>query len=582
MASAVISDPRIGTELAGYRIEETLGRGGMGIVYLARDPWLDRRVALKLITPELAARASFRERFLRESQLAAPLEHAHVIPIYEAGEVDGVLYLAMRYVPGTDLGGLLDAGPLEPTRALAILEQVAIALDAAHAKGLVHRDVKPGNILLAQDEDADQISAVYLSDFGLTKHETDEVQLTAAEDVIGTLAYAAPEQIEGDEVGPAVDVYSLGCVLYECLVGDVPFPTESKMELLWAHLEEAPPRLSERSPQFPSSLDGVLARALAKSPGERFERCGEFVAAAWLALAGDGEASKLARRTRAAVPRRDVRNPYKGLRAFSEEDADDFFGREALTEEIADRLAAGERFLAIVGPSGSGKSSVVRAGLLPLLRAGTIPGSGRWPIVEFRPGARPVEELEAALGRVPGTGAVLPHLGTDPSALCREARKLVADSGASLLVVIDQFEELFTMTDDERRGQFLALLERAVTDPDSPVRVVVTLRADFYDRPLRVRGLSELVEAGHVAVHPLSPGELESAITSPAVGAGVELEQALVAEIVADVVDQPGALPLLQHALGELFERRDGRTLTEESYREIRGVGGALAARAAS
>ena len=342
MRGAVLTDERVGTELAGYRIEALLGRGGMGVVYLARDPWLQRQVALKLITPERAEHSGFRERFLRESRLAASLEHAHVIPIYEAGEADGALYLAMRYVEGTDLGALLEEQrALPPAQALAILEPVAVALDAAHTKGLVHRDVKPGNILIAPGPEPSRPESVYLSDFGLTKHAHDEVELTGAEDVIGTLAYVSPEQIEGETVGSEADIYSLGCVPHECLVGIVPFATDSKMQLLWAHLEQPPLVPSAENPTLPEAIDDVIARALAKAPAERLSSC--------------------------------------GLRAFGEAGADDFFGRDTLVEELLDRLAGGERLLAVVGPSGSGKSSVVAAGLLPLIRDGGISGSEAWP-----------------------------------------------------------------------------------------------------------------------------------------------------------------------------------------------------------
>ena len=266
MAQAVPADPRVGSEIAGYAIESLLGRGGMGVVYLARDPWLERRVALKLVVPELSADARFRERFLRESKLAASLEHANVVPIYEAGEDEGLLYLAMRYVEGSDLGVVLEERHrLEPELTLDLLAQIAVGLDAAHAKGLVHRDVKPGNILLATGEPGGEFSAVYLSDFGLSKPATDrdEEGAVEAEGVVGTLTYVAPEQIEGGEVGAATDVYALGCVLYECLVGEVPFAAESRFRLLVAHLQEPPPRASEHNEDASGCPPGRGARGCA-------------------------------------------------------------------------------------------------------------------------------------------------------------------------------------------------------------------------------------------------------------------------------------------------------------------------------
>ncbi len=248
MAESVGADPRIGTEVAGYRIESLAGRGGMGVVYLAEQLALKRRVALKLLAPELAEDARFRERFLRESALAASLEHPSVIPIHDAGEADGVLYLAMRYVEGTDLHRLLaEEGWLAPERAVAILELVAAALDAAHSRGLVHRDVKPANILLARGDEAGE--QVYLSDFGLTRQTAEDGSLAETGDVVGTIDYIAPEQVEGRAVGGRAEQYALACVLFECLTGDVPYRDESKLGVLFGHLNEEPPKLTSLKQQ---------------------------------------------------------------------------------------------------------------------------------------------------------------------------------------------------------------------------------------------------------------------------------------------------------------------------------------------
>ena len=228
MSDSVAADPRIGSEIAGYRIERLLGRGGMGVVYLAEQRVLSRKVALKLLAPELAVDARFRERFLRESELAASLDHPNVIPIYDAGETAGVLYLAMRYVEGGDLGDLLDTEKqLVAKRALELLEPVAEALDAAHARGLVHRDVKPANVLLAQG--AGMAEHVYLADFGLTKHTDEGRSLTESEQLLGTIDYLAPEQIEGAQFDGRLDQYALACVLFQCLTGTVPYLVDSNM-----------------------------------------------------------------------------------------------------------------------------------------------------------------------------------------------------------------------------------------------------------------------------------------------------------------------------------------------------------------
>src|SRR6266550_1299780 len=284
----------------------------------------------------------------------------------------------------------------------------------------------------------------------------------------------------------------------------------------------------------------------------------------------------------AAAGALETRNPYKGLRAFGEGDAEDFFGRESLTEHLVERLGQ-TRFLAVVGPSGSGKSSVVRAGLVPRLRQGALPGSERWYVVEMFPGAYPLEELEAALLRAADSppAGLLEQLEQDDRGLLRAVKRLLADDESELVVVVDQLEEVFTLVEDEsRRTQFLALLERAVGDPHARLRVVVTLRADFYDRPLLYSGFAELLRDYIEALVPLKAEEFERAITGPAERVGARFEPGLLSELVADVADEPGALPLLQYALTELYERREGSTLTADAYRAIGGVSGALAGRA--
>jgi YVTN family beta-propeller protein len=264
-------DPLIGAELAGYRVEALVGRGGMGVVYRVHDARLKRNVALKLVAPEVAQDAALRDRLLRESELAASLDHPNVIPIYEAGTAEGRLFLAMRFVDGEDLRGLLarDA-PLAPERAVAICGQVAEALDAAHSRGLVHKDVKPSNVLLDGNEH------VYLADFGLTR-ELAEQGAAGVGRSVGTPAYSPPEQIRGDAVTASADVYALGCVLFECLTGEPPFAGERDLALLFAHLEQQPPNASARNPSLPPSIDPVLTRALAKDPDERHTSCRELV-----------------------------------------------------------------------------------------------------------------------------------------------------------------------------------------------------------------------------------------------------------------------------------------------------------------
>lgn len=268
----------IGTDFVGYRIEELIGRGGMGVVYRAYDLRLKRAIALKLVAPELALDERFRARFARETELAMAIEHPNVIPIYDAGDVDGRLYLAMRLIDGPDLRGVMRAeGALPPTRACAICRQVAAALDAAHAKGLVHRDVKPSNVLVAADDH------VYVADLGIGRR-LEEAARPGEDRSVGTPAYLAPEEIEGLPVDGRADVYSLGCLFFECLTGEAPFTRDSRLALAWAHLEEEPPAATARNGELPSAIDGVLAKALAKSPDDRYSSCDAFMRDAQQAL----------------------------------------------------------------------------------------------------------------------------------------------------------------------------------------------------------------------------------------------------------------------------------------------------------
>jgi len=266
-------DQRIGTELGGYRILEQLGRGGTSVVYRAEHVRLGRQAALKLLSPALGD-LDFTDRFLRESRLAASLDHPSIVPVYDAGEEEGLLYIAMAYVEGTDLKALVtQEGPLPLRRALGIAGQVASALDAAHERGLVHRDVKPANILVSPDDRA------YLSDFGAVK-ELASGGMTRTGSFVGTIEYCAPEQIEGGAVDARTDVYALGCVLWECLTGTPPFHRPTEVAVLNAHLHAEPPKLAREVPELPAGLEPVLAKALAKDPLDRYGSCGTFLAAA--------------------------------------------------------------------------------------------------------------------------------------------------------------------------------------------------------------------------------------------------------------------------------------------------------------
>jgi protein kinase-like protein/conflict system STAND superfamily ATPase len=425
---AITRSPELqpGEELAGYRVESVAGRGGMGVVYRALDLRLKRPVALKLLTPQLAADPRFRDRFLRESELAASLDHSNVVPVYSAGEADGRLYIVMRFVEGTDFGALLAReSPLDAPRAIRLVAQVAAALDSGHARGLVHRDVKPANVLIAREADSEHC---YLSDFGLSRVSDDDGQSHGS--LSGTVAYTAPEQVTGEPVDGRADLYSLACVLYECLAGDPPFKAERRTAVLFAHVHEDVPALTA----YPA-LDPVLRKALAKSPGGRYPSCRDFVESARAALVEQAAHRAAASRTDlraaeaelaenvaglqlpAAVLDPDV-CPFKGLESFEADDASVFFGRERLVAELVAHIA-GASLAGIVGASGSGKSSVLRAGLLPALAAGVLPDSETWRQTVIRPGGQPLAELQRAV------------------------------AGNPRVLAVDQLEEVFTHCRDE-------------------------------------------------------------------------------------------------------------------------------------
>jgi serine/threonine protein kinase len=269
-----VGETLVDSQFAGYRIHDLLGRGGMGVVYRATDLALDRTVAVKVLAEDLARDPDFRRRFETESKLAASLDHPNVIPIYAAGEAEGVLYIAMRFVEGDDLRTIVrEQGALEPARAARFVAQVAAALDAAHAHGLVHRDVKPANVLVTRDDHA------YLTDFGLSKRLGAGAGETRSGLVLGTLDYIAPEQIRGDPIDPRTDVYALGCMAFHLLAGEVPFAVETEEGKLWAHLSAPRPRVSARAQGVGRGCDAILQRAMAQRPRDRYATAGELGAA---------------------------------------------------------------------------------------------------------------------------------------------------------------------------------------------------------------------------------------------------------------------------------------------------------------
>jgi WD40 repeat protein/DNA-binding SARP family transcriptional activator len=520
-----------GRPLRGYRLYGVIGAGAFSTVYRGSQDPGERPVAIKIVRPELANDPGFVRRFDAEAQALAALEHPHIVPLEDHWRDPEGAFLVMRLLSGGDLRARLARGPLEPAGVARVVDQLAGALGAAARRGIVHGDLRPENVLFDADDNG------YVSDFGIASDLVDG-RAGAAPD---RDRYLAPEVRSGGAATPRSDAYSLG-VLAKDMLGE----------------------LAAAAP-----VAAVLARATAACPTERRADAAGLASDLHTALALTPVARGLA-----------ARNPYKGLRPFSQADAGDFFGREELVARLVRRLGPDAwRLLAVVGPSGSGKSSLVRAGLLPALRGGAAPGSEGWYVAELVPGADPVGELRAALLRLavrPMPEELAAHLDA-PDGLRRAADWVLPDDGAELLVVIDQFEQLFTLVDDvEQRVRFARMLADAIAAEDGRVRLVLVLRADLYDRPLRYPELAALLGTHTEVVPPLTEEELERAIVCPAAAVGVPVHPALVARMVADVADSTGALPLLQYALTELFEERRGGALSLAGYREIGGVAGAL------
>lgn len=582
--------------IKGYVLTDLIGVGGFGAVYRAHQPIVDREVAIKAILPEYANHPDFIRGFDTEAQTIAHLEHPHIVPLYDYWREPDGAYLVMRLLRGGNLHEKLAVdGPWSLQQASRFLDQVASALAAAHRRGIVHQDIKPGNILL--DEDLNS----YLADFGIAKNLLDYQDPTRKMPRVGTPLFMAPEQFSKQTlITPQTDIYSLGIVLYAVLTGRVPFANTKTTEIIRSHLVDPLPPLQFVRPDIPHQVNHILRQATNKDPESRYETVLMMASDLRQAIPGleptaapdvvldSNLKSNLPADTDTVIlsdNAPEIQNPYKGLQAFKEADAADFFGREALTERLLRKLkqSTNGRFLAVVGPSGSGKSSVVLAGVVPLLRQGYVSGSSRWFIVKMQPGSNPLGRLQVALNTI----AIEQHpdlegaLRQDTRGLSRVVERILPDATSELLLVIDQFEEVFTLLNNEDdRTHFLNSLHQAATAPDSRLHVVITLRADFYDRPLLYPLFGNMIRENTEVVLPLSAHELAQAISLPAERNGLHTDPALVQALVRDVGEQPGTLPLLQYTLTDLFERRAGQTLSFEAYEEAGGISGTLTRRA--
>ena len=459
---------------------------------------------------------------------------------------------------GGSLAETLRHGPRNLAPALRLLDEVGRALGYAHRRGVIHRDLKPGNVLLDEEGNA------YLTDFGIAVRTTD----AAGVPITTSLAYLPPEESRGEVLTSQADIFSLGVLTFHLLTGIQP----SVRPL---------PLIGDPRPGLPPELGEVLARATDDRPANRYERVGDFLRAVRRTVGADVVAiAEVDEQTTGEVAA--IRNPYKGLRSFTETDALDFHGRASLIDHLLEAVRT-HPLVAVVGPSGSGKSSVVRAGLVPVVRSGGLAGSRGWLITDMFPGSHPFEELEAALLRVAVEHPpdLIDDLTADERGLLRVIKQILPADDSRLLLIIDQFEELFSMVaSEETRRLFLDSLLTVASDQRSRVKVVLTMRADFFDRPLEHPEFGDLVVAGDGRCHCPDRGGAGPGHSRPGSGVGVELEPGLVGEMIHEVEGQPGALPLLQYALTELFKRREGNLLTAHAYRATGGVLGALGRRA--
>jgi len=567
-----------------YELIRQLGAGGMGVVWLARDTRLGRRVAIKFLK---APDPSMNTRFLVEARATASLQHENIVVIHEIGNFEDGLFMVLEYLEGQALWDLVDRR-VHPLRAVELMIPIVRALQVAHAAGIVHRDLKPENVFVTSS------GTVKVLDFGLAKLMTDpqldartarpgvdavrQVYETMTEgSIVGTAPYMSPEQWGIAAVDHRTDLYAAGVMLFEMVTGEHPVADQSVDGLMSSALQmrEPLPAVTDVSPDVPDSIAAVIDRCLQKDPDDRYASAEALLA----------ELETLAPRQlgRAFV---EGDSPYPGLLAFQEGDAGRFFGRR---RDVARGLAMIESdpLLAVVGPSGVGKSSYVRAGLLPALKASGQP----WQSLVLRPGRKPIESLAKMLLPLTNTedGA------EDDAPLDEQLRRAPGTLGATLrararktqtpfVLFVDQFEELYTLVPDrEERAAFIRCLLGAADDASSPLRVIVSMRSDLLDRAADDEPFMRELSRGLLFLSPLSPGGLREALTRPAELAGYQFESpALVEQMTSALDDAPGALPLLQFAAARLWDRRDRqqRTLTQAAHDAMGGVEGTLATHA--
>ncbi len=613
----------VGKNLGKYRIVARLGEGGMAQVYKAYQPGLDRHVAIKIMQSHLAGQQSSLNRFEQEAVAVARLRHPNIVQVHDF-DVDGDMrYMVMEFIEGPTLRAELLARlyknqPFSLAEIVRIFSALSSAVDYAHALSIIHRDLKPENVMIAPG------GQVVLTDFGIAQMVNVKGQ-TVANEIVGTPGYMAPEQAEGARGDKRSDIYSLGIIVYEMVAGRVPFEGDSPVSVIIKHIHEPPPPPTTINPKVSPAVEQVILKALRKNPEERYPTAMEMAQALSVAagLAGEFRVGAAFITAVAAAPqikevvltpdRRPLSTsaplpfcPYRGLFAFREADAPFYFGREAFIVQLLE-IVRRQPMVAVLGPSGSGKSSVVFAGLLPRLRQdeGVTGGSSpsmlhakrsSFVIASFRPGSHPFQAMAAALlpllqpklsaANYPAEANKLSealHQGrTRLSAVMARIRQ-PDQADSRVLLVIDQFEEIFTLCTDlvERRrfiDELLDVVEAERRSGTTPAfTLLLTMRADFLGQALAHRSLADALQEADVKLGPMTRQELDRAIENPAGRQGVLFETGLAARILDDVGEEPGKLPLLEFALTLLWERQIGGLLTHQAYEEIGRVEGALA-----
>ncbi|HET9956115.1 MAG TPA: serine/threonine-protein kinase, partial [Polyangiaceae bacterium] len=577
-----------------YEVIRELGRGGMGVVYLARDERLGRKVALKLLQTH---HPEFTRRFITEARATARCSHENIVVIHEVGEHRGNPFMVLEYLEGQTLSALLKkSGPLAPSRAAELMVSVVRALVCAHEQGIVHRDLKPDNIFITSS------GAVKVLDFGIAKvlggervfsRETGSLDRPAVNvdparsGIAGTLAYMSPEQWGiGGSIDHRTDIWASGIILYEMLAGVHPLASLGPAPQHWvARLDLPMPSVREAAPNTPEELAQVVDGCLRKVKTERVADAVALLRALEPFLPG-----------RASMPgagtagRQMESGPYTGLRAFQEEDAGRFFGRDRETLAMATRIRE-YPLMAAVGPSGIGKSSFVRAGVVPLLKH----SGENWQVLVVRPGREPVLSLAALLAPLVSSSPTLvgdlgaqreiaERLRNEPGYLGGALRASARRDRQKILLFVDQFEELYTLGAElADRLAFTACLSGAADDALSPVRVITSIRSDFLGRLAEDPHFMNELSKGLFFLGPPSTEGLREALVRPCELAGYRFEsEAMVLDMVRHLEAVPGALPLLQFTAAQLWETRDvvRRQLTEQSYRQLGGITGALASHA--